>query len=217
MNRRRRLSPSYWSDEVDLTNVEDRIKIYDDRVRGWLLTHARSLVAQPSSDFAVLQLLMSYFESYEMHRTGRDSHRNSQRFFERGFKDVFQGSLVSDPPGLPTPSGLMNRLADALYKEARCGLFHDGVARFRIGTHRGNPHPIALLVERTQAIIGRIFIEPERFLTGVEQHHAAYVARLRDPKNTKARQNFSRGWDIVHSPTRGGLDLRALLHLRPRS
>lgn len=41
-----RVSPNYMSDKLKAGNVEDRIDVFEDRVKGWFLNHARSPLCQ---------------------------------------------------------------------------------------------------------------------------------------------------------------------------
>lgn len=94
-----RVSPRYTAEKLKTRRVEDSIDVYEDRVTGWLLEHARALAARPHSEYAVLALLIGYFEPHASYLRGQDSKNKSKKFFREGFLDVFQGA-VSLTPGL---------------------------------------------------------------------------------------------------------------------
>jgi hypothetical protein len=70
------------------------------------------------SGYAVLSIMMSYFEMIEQFRTGKDSEGHSKDFFVAGFRAVYPCTTLSD-----------DDIKD-LYKWVRCGMFHSGVTKF---------------------------------------------------------------------------------------
>src|SRR5262245_49177842 len=122
------ISPSYRVGEVDLVKLDDRIKVYEDQVRGWLLGPAKALLPMPHSGFAVLHILMGYFEHHAIYRLGASSARKSKQFFRQGFVAVFPKPAETDAPGVK-PEEVSEWLADIMYSDARCGLFHEWIAR----------------------------------------------------------------------------------------
>ena len=61
------LSPNYRQDQVDLAKLDDRIRVYEDQVRGWFLEPAKALLSVPNSAFALLYILMGYFEHHAIY------------------------------------------------------------------------------------------------------------------------------------------------------
>src|SRR2546426_4920986 len=116
------ISPNYRADQVDLTKLDDRIRIYEDQIRGWFLGPAKALLATPHSAFAVLHILMGYFESHAVYRAGTSSGGRSPEFFRRGFTAVFPRAAEGDPPGADLEA-VSVWVAGAKYSDAGCGLF----------------------------------------------------------------------------------------------
>ena len=95
------------------------------------------------------------------------------------------------------------KLANVLYREARCGLFHDGLTRSRIFVARGGLAPLIVQVPADGRLkIERVMIDPEKWLAEIEKRHADYVAQLRDPGNVEVRANFVKAWTLLHAPQR---------------
>ena len=63
-----KISPSFTVDKLRSGQIEDKIDVYEDRVLGWFFRSARSLLSVPNSEFALLQLTISYFEGYAIYR-----------------------------------------------------------------------------------------------------------------------------------------------------
>src|SRR5713101_3531167 len=92
-------SPRYPPEKLRAATTEDMIDVYEDRVRGFLLDHAKALTERPNSELAVLQLVIGYFESHAMYLLGQASKGKSEAFFRHGFLDVFGAGVVkSDTP-----------------------------------------------------------------------------------------------------------------------
>src|SRR5262245_24204122 len=67
------VSPKYTTDKLASGRVDDSIDVYEDRVKGWMLDHARALVDRPHSEYAVLSTVIGYFESHATYARGEDS------------------------------------------------------------------------------------------------------------------------------------------------
>jgi len=188
------ISPNYRADQVDLTKLDDRIRIYEDQMRGWFLGPAKALLATPHSAFAVLHILMGYFESHAVYRAGTSSGGRSPEFFRRGFTAVFPRAAEGDPPGADLEA-VSVWLADAMYSDARCGLFHDWMARSRIAV---TDEPKLMRVVGSVRHIEQVTINVNRFLAMIETHFAQYIGELKNPSNTALRAAFNAGWEITH-------------------
>ena len=191
-----KISPSFTIDKLRSGQIEDKIDVYEDRVLGWFLRPARSLLSVPNSEFALLQLTIGYFEGYAIYRNGQDSTGHSKVFFRQAFLDVFPFFQTCEP-GMGLPSDLGQGIADALYEGARCGLFHDGMARSQILLAKASA-PITVSAHKTSGDLGVVVIDVEKFLDNVEVHFVRYVAKLRAKNNTQLRGNFETAWNLKH-------------------
>ena len=111
------ISPNYRASEVDLTKLDDRIKVYEDQIKGWFFGPAKALLSMPHSAFAVLNILMGYFENHAIYRSGKSSKWKSKKFFREGFTAVFPRAAEGDLPGVNLEE-VSKWLADAMYDDA---------------------------------------------------------------------------------------------------
>ncbi len=100
------------------TDRRDIIDIYERQINGWFLDPATKLVNSKNrfnNSQIVLMICMSYFEGVEQHRNGTSSNSKSENFFVRAMNRIYQTISHND--------------LKILYRECRCGLFHDGMTR----------------------------------------------------------------------------------------
>jgi hypothetical protein len=184
-----RISPNFSDEKLKTGSLDDLIDVFEDRLKYWLLAPAKALLGVLFGELAALSLLFGYFEPFAIYRKGQDSRGQSKAFFRAGFVEVLQKAPVSE--------SVLGRIADLLYEEARCGLFHEGMMREHI--FFGNaPGELMVTVPRVDGKIdenGRIqsvVIDPRKFFVVVERHVTEYLKSLRDPSNAELRENFKR-------------------------
>ena len=203
------ISPNYSQDKLENPTMEDLIDVLKDRVLNWLFEPAKKLLVEKDNWFAVLCLLLTYFEGIWSYVTGVDSKGNSQRYFKDAFLDVFGQS--------GPPLDLFSRVAEVLYEDGRCGFFHDGMLRSRIfvGELRKDDILITLLRKKDGSVdhdgqIQSILIDPRRFMATIERHFIDYLLCLRSPQQTLKRGNFEKiakeKWDYEGPGTVIGLN-----------
>jgi len=186
------ISPNFSGEKLDRGKIEDWIDIFEDRITNWIFRQARFLLESPHSEYAIVQLLLPYFEAIAMYMKGQDSHGKSKQFFKEGFKTVFSS------PG--NPEHVLLRIADVLYEDARCGFFHDNMIRSRIFFANDVPEAINLNLPRVNGKIDlngdikAIIINAEKFLDEVESHFKMYIEQLRNKNNHDLRKNFKKIW-----------------------
>jgi hypothetical protein len=181
------ISPHFGNLKLHNPSIEDLVDVLEDRIKCSVLDPARKLASDRREQSAALLLLLTYFEGIWIFIQGEDSEGKSKRFFEAAFVEVFRSSRQSDH--------MLRRLAEVLYKDARCGFFHDGMFRDRIflGKSKGVMHATLPLVNGAideNGAIQSVVIDVEDFYRYVEGHFGKLVARLRDPSQTDLRSNF---------------------------
>jgi hypothetical protein len=189
-----RISPNFSDEKLKTGSLDDLIDVFEDRLKYWLLEPAKALLGVRFGELAALSLLFGYFEPCAIYRKGEDSKGQSKAFFRAGFIEVFlKKSGYSE--------SLLSRIADMLYDEARCGLFHEGMLREHI--FFGNaPGELLITVPRVDGKLDEtgpiksVLIEPRKLYIVVEQHVTQYVKSLRDPSNAGLRENFKRAVDL---------------------
>lgn len=125
------------------------------------------------SGYAVLSVVVSYFEMFAQFLNGEESDGRSKKFFSQGYRAVYPDT------------GLADADIERVYKAIRCGMYHVGMPK--LGTHLSRYFPVGF------ALAGMdIHINPGRVVVEIGQHFAAYIAELRDPANTVERSNFEK-------------------------
>ena len=203
------ISPNYTQDKLDNPTMEDLIDVLKDRVLNWLFEPAKMLLVEKDNWFAALCLLLTYFEGIWSYVTGVDSKGNSKRYFKDAFLYVFGQS--------GPPLDLLNRVAEVLYEDGRCGFFHDGMLRIRIFVVEFRKDDMLITLPRKKdgsidldGQIQSILIDPRRFMAAIERHFIDYLLCLRDPQQTFKRGNFEKiakeKWDYKGPGTVIGLN-----------
>ena len=114
-------------------SLDDKIEIFLDRTIGWQLGIADKIIngerddqgnivsrGIPHSGFAVLHIVLSYFEMIAKYQDGFAQDGKSAQYFKKGVSSVF-------PQIQNYPQDIVNGLLDILYRGARCGLYHSGM------------------------------------------------------------------------------------------
>jgi hypothetical protein len=182
------ISPHFGYPKLQNPSIDDLVDVLEDRIKSWVLEPARKLASGPVEQYAALSLMLSYFEGIWIYIQGKDSKNRSQEFFEAAFVEVFLSGSLNER--------MLKRLAEVLYKDARCGFFHDGMFRDRIfiGKPKGGVMHVTLPridgVIDGNGIIESVFIDVEEFYRYVDGHFRKLVARLRDSSQVDLRSNF---------------------------
>jgi hypothetical protein len=135
----------------------------------------------------VLHILFSYFEMIAKFHQGFVPEYPWERRSEAYFKE---GVLLVCPSLRKQPVGLMDDVLDLLYEEARCGLYHSGMTAARIVVAQGMEAAMTYTSDD-----GRLWIDPHLLVLEMQDHLAEYGRMLRDPGNTRLRENFKRRFD----------------------
>lgn len=198
------ISPHFGEEKLESPSIEDLIDVFEDRLWHWLLKPAEALINDDFGQVAGFALLLSYFEGSRIYMLGQDSTRQSKMFFKEAFIDFFRSGGQNEL--------LLGRIADALYEDARCGFFHDGMFRNRVYFGRRCEGPLVISLPKIEGsidetgVIESILVNPTEFFRYVEGHFMGYVARLRDTSQTELRHRFKEAcrlkWDF-EGPPRG--------------
>jgi hypothetical protein len=189
-----RISPKFTSEKLATGSIDDRIDVYEDRVRGWLLHPIHTLLKDRHSHFAALALALTYFEGWAQYRFGEDSRGRSKEFFIRAVREVFPIALQHFPD---RPADEIAEEMALLYDEARCGAFHDGITRRNVVVQPTGV-PISSTAHPTTLEFSAFVIDPVAFVANIEHHFAGYITVLRDRTNSALRDNFNRTWERKH-------------------
>src|SRR5579883_3418845 len=158
----------------------DNINLYVTRRQLGVAEHLASHFADESSThplkesgYAILAVVVSYFEMIAQFVSGSSSKNKSEEFFVRGFRAVY--------PDTP----LSRDNIETLYRLVRCGMYHDGMTK--AGVHLSRYFPEGFALQNSE-----FHINPARVVDELRLHFTDYVARLRDPANVTERAKFDR-------------------------
>ena len=181
------VSPNFKDDKLANPTLDDLIDEFEDRMTGWFMEPAKKLLSNRKDYPASICLQMTYFEPIWAYMTGERSAGRSAEFFREGFVSVF---WRNGPPKL-----LLARVAAALYEDARCGFFHDGMFRKRIyfgdqGKAVFITLPLRDGIPDADGEIESILLDPNRFHVNIAMHLKDYLATIRNPRNEEQRRSF---------------------------
>ena len=163
-------------EELDPYNIDDKIIIYERQVKEWFLNPATTLSTQKNKGFIVLMICLSYIEGIEQYRTGLSSNGHSSAFFISSLQRIYPGQFTNDQ-------------LRSLYKQARCGLFHNGMVEGKMIINNGFHRSLEFIGNRD------IKISPSKFLRDIKNDFEAYLLELNT--NQQSRQRFSQMYSNV--------------------
>ena len=138
--------------------------------------------------WAVLMIAFSYFEMIAKLKDGyTGKETRSAHFFSTGVEDVFP-DIASFPPQE------REETLTILYRSARCGFYHSGMAQGRITISGEYKQSIAYSAQAKY-----VFINPHRLIPDLRAHFLNYIEVLTDPQNTDLRDRFARRFDHLQN------------------
>ena len=171
--------------------TEDKIQIYERQVNEWFLYPAALLLRLMGSQasFVVLSICLSYLEGVQQYtqglssdpreRSGSDGEGGSKDFFVRAFMEVF------------SDCGLDGDEVRTLYKQARCGLFHNGMTGYQVNYDMSRDKAFSVADDGYGNDI--FYFQPELCLAAVQVHFNNYISKLRNADSAcevNYRENF---------------------------
>ncbi|MBL7197738.1 MAG: hypothetical protein ISS47_06530 [Candidatus Omnitrophica bacterium] len=157
--------------EHDHNKIDTKILVYEDRVSGWFLNIAECLKNDNEAGFVILQIAVTYIEGNQQLREGKSSKRNSENFFIKGMRRIFEKEDV--------PEAVISHF----YEQVRCGLFHDGMTGDHVFISSSRQ-------EAVRIINNVIYINSHKFLDKIKEDFQNYVSDLRNNKDL--RKNFDK-------------------------
>jgi len=184
------------NDRYSAEEYENKIRIFEDRVRGWFLDVALNLVSGSeqvefsfnSEDYVApnpkvyvaLSVALAYIEGVEQYRCGEKTpDRQAGEWFRKSAKRIFPATC--------------DDAITRLYKEARNGLFHSG---FTYGkTYINCDYKQALELEALESVEKKLKINPKKVIEAVIDDFNRYILELRDSSNSDLGRKFLKLWD----------------------
>jgi hypothetical protein len=156
--------------------LDNKIDIFVDRISGWQIGIAKEIIKHniQHSGYAVLQIIMSYFETIGKYSSGYIGDHGSKVNFKIGMKRTF-----------PEIGAEEEEFLNSFYEDVRNGLYHVGLTKTNVVLICDIPGSIGFHQERKQ-----LAICPERLVEDIDIRFTVFSADLRDPKNEELRKNF---------------------------
>lgn len=173
------ISPNYSVDDLHGANFEKLVAIFKDQMKGWLIDPANYLKTEQHAGFAILAIVLSYFESIGQFLEGERGESGKQ--FSRGLREVF--------PDLD--SAEFEEIVKEMYQQLRCGMFHRGITREKVAIVPASQHAFAI-EKNADGSLKRIVVTPVNLMFHLEQHLEQYTSDLLEPSNVELRSNFVR-------------------------
>jgi hypothetical protein len=191
------IGPHYTADIINLesASLDDRIALFEDRVRGYFTTPTRLLaVSYEHSVFLVLLVVSMCIEWLEIFHQGQSSKGRSKSFFKSGFRRIFNPSPPNDVPEDQFEEDL-DKMLDEIYYQIRSGLVHTGTTRSKVLVTGQIHEPLRLDFNPITRKVERIQINPFVSLLSIDFHLSEYCTALRKHENDELRLKFNQAWD----------------------
>jgi hypothetical protein len=175
------LSPNYKAKDFEKGfSIGDKINIFSDRVNGWQIGIAKQIMHSqiPNSDFAILKILVSYFEMIA-------------EYFKIGLILTFP-ELSNEPE-----NSQRDNLLDNFYDFVRNCLYHNGFTNQYVLIT--NDIPKSFGYEKNH----HLFVVCPTILTeDMSIKFNEYINTLKDPNNNSLRMKFEKRYDFENQKIR---------------
>jgi hypothetical protein len=195
------IGPHYMREHIDLetSSIDDRIALFEDRIRGYFTTPARLLAnIYENSGTLVLIAVLSCIELIEVLLRGESSRNRSAEFFKSGFRRVFNPQPPANVP-LDVFEAQLQRMLDELYVQVRCGLMHVGATRSKVLVRKDLNAPAVIQYNAAQERAESIIVNPAHCLLALDVFVSELCCSLRNHDNKEMRDAFDRGWLALRS------------------
>lgn len=179
---RRRDFPKKWK---DLNFENHKLRLFQEQIEGWVIKVAKEIKDKKigHADFAVLAILLSYFENIAKFKVGftkQGKDSKSGYYFRKGLRLVFPKLKKSQK----------DKIHDLFYSQTRSGLYHVGLTGPKVELDCSIN---AAFVFNNK----RLIICPKKMIPEIKEHFDKYCQDLRDPKNKTLRVNFQKRLKFV--------------------
>ncbi len=179
-------------------SIHEAIRLFNEMTLGWQLEIAQRLCSGEAkwmrhSGFAVLQIVLSYFETVGKLKCLR---RGNPLVKRGGGEYFFAGVLDVLPPMRLMDNDALNEALAILYVCARCALYHGGGPGSQVVI--SYEFALPLQYERGSHSLG---IHPGRLVLAMKEHLHDYVLSLKDPstRNEALRSSFMREFNHMRA------------------
>lgn len=153
---------------------DEKVRLFQEQVQGWSINVARDIKQKqiPHADFAILSILLSYFENIAKFIEGYNGKGESKSHFIKGIKYVY-------------PRKFQEKTIELLYDQARNGMYHIGLT--------GPKVQLDCSIKSGLIYKQNSFIScPEKLIDEIQNHFDQYCKNLKDPSKRALRINFEK-------------------------
>lgn len=174
--------PEKWE---DWKFEEHKLRLFQEQIQGWILDVLKEIQTNgiKHSGFAMLAIIMVYFENIQKFKNGYDKEGSSEIMFTEGLKWVY--------PELSN-NNYYEVLLKLIYKECRSGMYHVGLTGTQIVLDCSILYGISI-------VNGSIKICPSKLVDDVQKHFNKYITELTYRSNQDLRSNFEKRLRFVWS------------------
>ena len=176
------ISPEDLAPASATRTFEEDVALFGRQINGWLFQHVRALSASSyasaeQAGFAVLMLIVSYFEAIEGYRRGRTG--KSVQFFIAGLQWV-----------LPELKSVSDAALGELYNQLRCGLYHQAAPKGQVSIAHARK-PVRIELSPSSKLVHAV-IDPWLLFAAIERHFVSYTTDLLNPSQATLRSAFEK-------------------------
>jgi len=158
---------------------DEKVRLFQEQIQGWVIDVARDIKQKQiaHADFAILSMLLSYFENISKFTEGYDGKYESKDHFVRGIRLVY-------------PRKLQKNTIELFYDQARNGMYHVGITGPKVELE-------------CSISCGFIFknnkftICPEKLIEEIQEHFNKYCDELKDSRKRRLRKNFVKRYKFL--------------------
>lgn len=167
-------------DKIEMYVLQRQIGIAEILAREFLDDKSSSPLKE--SGYAILAIVMAYFEMIEQFAVGRESKPgDSGPFFLAGFRKVYPQTTLAQTDIKLICDWVRNKMY-------HCGMVHRGIAKY--STTRMAVHLSRFFAEGFAVRGGELHINPGKAVAEIQAHFLDYVKRLRNPSCVAERTTF---------------------------
>jgi len=183
---RKDLAVSYKSKRSDFPNsnwanwpFNEKVRLFQEQIQGWVINVARDIKKQSiaHADFAILSMLLSYFENISKFTEGYDGKYESRNHFVKGIKLTYSRKF-------------QKKTIELLYDQARNRMYHVGLTGTKVELNCSIS--CGLIYQRN-----RFIICPEKLIDEIQRHFNSYVTKLNNSSNRLIRKNFAKRGRLI--------------------
>jgi len=159
--------------------VEEQVRLFQEQVQGWMIDVAKDIKQKqiPHADFAILAIVLSYFENIAKFVYGYDDKHESKNHFIKGIKLVY-------------PKKLQKKTIELLYDQARNGMYHVGITGPKIELDCSIS--CGFIFKK-----GKFIICPEKLIEEIQKHFDKYCSDLKNSKKRSLKKNFIKRYKFL--------------------